>query len=240
MTFTFEHSDADGDYTDTYSDKRTAVRTAREEWNLTWEGDRRRAVDASLGHHFRVLDEKGRTVYDWADHYRPESGRFILPPEYGDYLDRFFEETPPSDMVSDSLGDPRKAAEKWIRETYRESDMAQSNVEGLRETLGIGPEQLVDTVENWFRQEYLDYTVANAKDDMADMIPSLIMDDGLSVREAQVVALQRLGVRPTESMHILMAITGKPMTINNVSNALKSAKMKKRSRSREKRPRKRA
>ena len=226
MTFIFEHSDEDGEHSDRHPDVRSAMRAAREEWNLKWESDRRDAVDGAKGHRFRVVDEStGAVVHDWATHYTDAPGRFTLPREYGEYLDGIVQ-VPASDLVRDALGNPRKAAELWVHATYKQGPEALSRVEGLRDTLGIGLSELTDVLEMWFRQEWLDYTVANARDDMADIIPDLIMDDGLSVREAQVIALERLGFRPTESLNILIELTGRQMALNNVTNALKTARMK--------------
>ena len=62
--------------------------------------------------------------------------------------------------MRDALGNPRKAAELWVHATYKQGPEALSRVEGLRETLGIGLSELTDVLEMWFRQEWLDYTVA--------------------------------------------------------------------------------
>ena len=227
MTYTFEYVDEEGDHGETFSDRASAMRAAREEWNLTLESERRNAVDASKGHLFRVVDDStGRVVHDWADHYTSVGGRYVLPEEVGRYLDTYFQEYPPADVVSGALGNARAAAEQWAKGVYVKGPHAEENTAGLREELGMDVPGIVDTVERWFKQEWIDSTVANARDDMDPLIPSLIMDEGLSIREAQVVALQRLGFRPAETMHILIEITGKDMTLNNVTNSLKSAKDK--------------
>lgn len=226
MTYTFEHSDADGDHVDRFEDLRSAMKAARTEWTLTLEADRRYAVDSSQGHSFRVVDGNGNTVHDWASHLIAGPDRYVLPDGYGEYLDGFFSDAVPSDLVSEAYGDPERAADRWIRDTFVRGSHAESNTARLRETLDIGPDELRDAVAQWLAQEYDDYTIANAVDDIKAEMTGLIMDHGLSVGEAQAYIIRKTGHPTAETAAIMSRITGKRVPPQRVTNAMRAAKVK--------------
>lgn len=73
------------------------------------------------------------------------------------YLDNFFTNDIPSELVREAGGDAAKAAREWIAWWFEENGHeSELNVEELRETLDMTPAELEPIVRDWFAEEYAD------------------------------------------------------------------------------------
>lgn len=71
------------------------------------------------------------------------------------YLDSFFTNDIPAELVREAGGDAAKAAREWIAWWFEENGCeSELNVEELRETLNMSPAELEPIVCDWFAEEY--------------------------------------------------------------------------------------
>ena len=70
------------------------------------------------------------------------------------YLDSFFTNDVPAELVREAGGDAAKAAREWIAWWFEENGHeSELNVEELRETLDMTPTELEPIVRDWFAEE---------------------------------------------------------------------------------------
>lgn len=71
------------------------------------------------------------------------------------YLDNFFTNDVPAELVREAGGDAAKAAREWIAWWFEENGYESAmNVEELREVLDMSPAELEPIVRDWFTEEY--------------------------------------------------------------------------------------
>ena len=71
------------------------------------------------------------------------------------YLDPYFMNDVPAELVREASGDAAKAAREWIAWWFEENGYESAmNVEELREALDMSPAELEPIVRDWFAEEY--------------------------------------------------------------------------------------